>query len=475
MKRRINIVETIDWTIIVLFLILVFIGWINIYAAVYNENMTSIFDFSFRSGKQFVWILLAFLLAIMVLVIDFRFYSFFAYFLYGFTLFLLIAVLLFGKEVNGAKSWFSVGGISIQPSEFMKLTAAMAIAKLGSSHFFKINVFKWSAISISLFAVPMLLILAQPDFGSAMVFLAFILVLYREGFSGLLVFLGFYLVVLFILSLVFSKVTVFIFSLIISFVLHYFLEKRFRILLKALFIITGIVFFLYLINHYGLADKFSLYLTLIVGTTLAAIIFLFISFKQKISYVFLMLVFQIVSVLITYSVDYVTNNILEERHRKRINIVLGLEEDPLGVGYNVNQSKIAIGSGGFSGKGFLNGTQTKFNFVPEQTTDFIFCTIGEEWGFAGTFITILIYTVFLLRLIYLAERQKSVFSRMFGYSVFTVFLLHFVINIGMTIGLMPVIGIPLPFISYGGSSLWAFTIFLFIFLRLDASRSVYTR
>lgn len=454
---------------------MVFVGWINIYAAVYNEDIKNIFDTDFRSGKQFIWIILAFILAIVVLIIDYRFYAFFSYILYGFSILLLIAVLIFGKEINGAKSWFVFGGISFQPSELAKLTAALALSRLGSSHIFKINSIKSISYAIGIMVIPMLLILVQPDVGSVLVFVAFIFVLYREGFSGLFVFLGFYIVFLFVLSLVFSKSTVFIISILVSFSIHYYLEKRASQIIQGLLLLSGVTLLLYAINRWGIGGRFTNYKVIILSVTLTTIYFIQLSRLKKLSNVYIIIIFLFSSVLLNYSVDYVFDNYLEERHQKRINIVLGIEEDPLGVGYNVEQSKIAIGSGGFSGKGYLQGTQTKFKFVPEQTTDFIFCTVGEEWGFLGSFFVVVMFVILLLRILYLAERQKSTFSRMFGYSVFTVFFLHFAINLGMTIGLMPVIGIPLPFFSYGGSSLWSFTVFLFIFLRLDASRSVYLK
>jgi rod shape determining protein RodA len=473
LRRRINILEKTDWVTVAIYLMMVLMGWFNIYAAVYNPEMSGIFDLGYRSGKQFVWILFAIVLAIMVMIVDYRFYSYFSYFLYGFTILLLMGVLVFGTEIKGAQSWFVFGGVSLQPSEFVKVTTALALAKLGSSHFYKISEPKWLGVSLGIILLPLLLILLQPDVGSAMVFLAFVFVLYREGFSGIIVFLGFYLILLFILTLVLPSVTVLIISLVVSLALFAFLEKRLTYAMRAFVILATAMLLFYLGNRYVLGQQFPAYQVLLVAVVLCSGFFLYQAKVKKMGNVVVVAAFMVASLFIAHSVSYVFENILEERHRKRINIVLGLEEDPYGAGYNVNQSKIAIGSGGFSGKGYLQGTQTKFKFVPEQTTDFIFCTVGEEWGFLGSFVTIGLFVFLLLRLIFLAERQRSVFSRMFGYAVFSVFLLHFTVNLGMTIGLMPVIGIPLPFFSYGGSSLWAFTIFLFIFIRLDTSRSVY--
>ncbi len=475
MRRRINILESLDWTTVIIYLILVVLGWLNIYAAVYNEDIANILDFDYRSGKQFVWILLAFIIAIVILVIEYRFYSFAAYFLYGLSLLLLIGVLLFGKEINGAKSWFVLGGVSLQPSEFTKVATALALARLGSSHFFKISSFKYVVYSFGIILLPVLLILGQSDFGSALIFLSLIFVLYREGFSGFVVFIGYYLILLFVLSLVYSKIVVLSVTIIVSCVLYSVLEKKVKATLLTALSLFGITFVIYAINRWLLNYKFSSFIVLVISTTLVSIYLATIALKGKIrnvSNIYIILIFLFSTIIFNASVQRIYTK-LEDRHQKRINIVLGIESDPQGVGYNVNQSKIAIGSGGFKGKGYLQGTQTKLRFVPEQTTDFIFCTVGEEWGFVGSFVVIILFLILLLRLIYLAERQRSVFSRMFGYAVFSVFLFHFAINLGMTIGLMPVIGIPLPFFSYGGSSLWAFTAFLFIFLRLDASRSVY--
>lgn len=473
MRRRINIIESLDWFTVSIYLALVLIGWVNIYAAVYQPEIASIFDVDYRCGKQFLWIMLAFILAIVVLIIDYRFYAFFSNILYAISILILASVLLFGREINGAKSWLVFGGISLQPSEFVKLTTALLLARVGSFHMFKISELKWIGISLGIIFLPMLLIGLQPDFGSVIVFFGFLFVLYREGFSSIVMFVCFYILVLFVLALVFSKVTLLIVSLAISLALYYYLEKKLKNMAIAGLIIFSVLLVFHLLNMFALEHRFDTYKVLLIGLGLVSAIFVWQALSKRLSNVILIFFFMVSSLFITYSVSYVFENVLEERHRMRINIVLGLEEDPYGVGYNVNQSKIAIGSGGFSGKGFLKGTQTKFKFVPEQTTDFIFCTIGEEWGFLGSMVTIGLFMALLLRLIFLAERQRSTFSRMYGYGVFSVFLLHFLVNIGMTIGLMPVIGIPLPFISYGGSSLWAFTIFLFIFIRLDASRSVY--
>jgi len=448
---------------------MVLLGWINIYAAVYNEDHQSIFDFSQRYGKQLIWISAAFVLAIIVFIIDIRFYSYFAYVIYGIMIFMLLAVLLLGTEVHGAKSWFEIGSFRIQPAEFTKIATALVIARYLSSYNVQINTLKAYIRVAAIILLPSLLILLQNDTGSALVYFAFIIVLYREGVSENFLLLGLFVAILFILALVFEKITVIVISIGVAFVVFGVINRKFKNVGFALLIFSLFTGILYILNEI-LQLQFSSYYIVLIALGISSAIYVYLAFKHKLKNVFVLLVFLYAAIVFTFSVDYVFNNFLEPHQQKRINVVLGLESDPYGVEYNVNQSKIAIGSGGFTGKGFLNGTQTKFNFVPEQSTDFIFCTIGEEWGFIGTFFVVSLFIFFLYRLVGLAERQRSVFSRIYGYGVISVFLFHIVINVGMTIGLVPVIGIPLPFFSYGGSSLWAFTILLFIFLRLDASR-----
>ena len=384
-------------------------------------------------------------------------------------LFLLIAVLIFGTKVHGARSWFEIGSFRIQPAEFAKIATALALARYLSSYNVQINTFKSYVRVAAIILAPSLLIFMQNDTGSALVYFAFIFVLYREGISGSILFLGLFVLILFILALVLDKLIIILLSIAVVFTIFWFLNRKLKVVgtgLGILILNSGIIYGLNFFLHLGL----TYYYVFLISIGISGLIYIILGIRYKIKKVFLLLVFLIGSVLFTYSVDYVFNNFLEPHQQKRINVVLGLESDPYGVEYNVNQSKIAIGSGGFSGKGFLRGTQTKFNFVPEQSTDFIFCTIGEEWGFMGTFTVVSLFIFLLYRLIGIAERQRSAFSRIYGYGVVSVLFFHIVINIGMTIGLVPVIGIPLPFFSYGGSSLWAFTIMLFILLRLDASR-----
>ncbi|TDO04710.1 rod shape-determining protein RodA [Sunxiuqinia elliptica] len=470
MARRNNIWANLDWLTVILYLILVFLGWINIYAAVFNEEHASILDMSQRYGKQLIWIGAAIVIAIMLLIIDSKFYVFFAYVFYGITILLLVAVLLFGTKVKGATSWFQIGGFAIQPAEFVKFTTALALAKYMSTHSFKMEKISSLLIIGAILALPVALIFLQNDTGSALVISVFILVLFREGLSGVVLFLAFVAALIFILTLVLSPFHAIIILSIGALLFHYFIRQQLPETLKALGIYTSLsAAFLFGGSIFKL--EIAPVQLLLSSTIISVIIFGVYSLRHRLYNMLTILGIYLGLVFFTFSVDYVFNNILEPHHQARINEVLGIESDPLGIGYNVNQSKIAIGSGGFSGKGFLNGTQTKFDFVPEQSTDFIFCTVGEEWGFIGTTSVLILFLTLLLRLIYLAERQRSTFSRVYGYSVACILFFHLAINIGMTIGLAPVIGIPLPFFSYGGSSLWSFTILLFIFLRLDASRS----
>ncbi|MFW5755648.1 MAG: rod shape-determining protein RodA [Tangfeifania sp.] len=469
MPRRNSVWANIDWFTILIYLVLVLVGWINIYASVYDADHQSILDVSQRYGKQLIWIGAAIALAFLILFIETNFYIFFSYIIYAVVISLLILVLFFGTEINASKSWFTIGGLSIQPAEFGKFATALALAKYMSSFGFKLQRFKTLLVIAVIIFLPAVLILLQNDTGSALVYFAFVLVLYREGLSGVVLFFGLLVALLFVLSMVLAGPV--FYALLIGAALIVFLAlntalKQF-IIVVAILLLSFIT--VYSVNFFT-GNDFDLTLVIAGSSILGGIIVLVYSLSKRYkNYALVALVFS-GSVLFSVSVNYTFDNVLEPYQQARINELLGIESDPQGAGYNVNQSKIAIGSGGLWGKGCLNGTQTKFNFVPEQSTDFIFCTIGEEWGFAGTFLTVILFMVLLSRLVILAERQRSGFSRIYGYSVASIIFFHFMVNIGMTIGFMPVIGIPLPFISYGGSSLWAFTILLFIFIRLDASR-----
>ena len=429
MRNQKNIFANIDNITVILYVVLVFIGWISIYAAVYNEDHHSIFDISQRYGMQLLWIAAAFVIAFIILLIDAQFYTAFAYPIFIGLLLTLIGVLLFGAEVKGSKSWFKIGSFALQPSEFGKFATALALAKYLSTMNIKMQDFKTKVIASIIIGIPAILILLQNDTGSTLVYASFVFVLYREGLSGNVLLIALYTAFLFVISLLMRVNSFTFFNNIIL--------NGDQLLIVILAIIAGSIIYI---------TKRAKKLWMII---LAAFLF---------------------SATLIYSVDYIFENVLEPHQSKRINVLLGIESDLKGAGYNVNQSLIAIGSGGFAGKGFLQGTQTKFDFVPEQSTDFIFCTIGEEWGFLGSFILVCLYVGLFLRIIFLAERQRSIFSRIYGYAVASILFFHFLINIGMAIGLAPVIGIPLPFISYGGSSLWSFTILLFIFVKLDAER-----
>lgn len=398
-----------------MYAMLVFMGWLNIYAAVYDENHKSIFDFSQSYGKQLIWIATSALLALLIMAIDPKFFSQFAFGIYGFFLLLLIVVLITGKTTAGSKSWFEIGGFGLQPSEFAKFACNLALAKFLSSTDIHIKEMKTKVYATLILIVPALLILLQNDTGSAIVYGVFILVLYREGLSGNILVFGLIIAVLFVLALIVNQ-----------------------------FILSGIVLVLALTFIYYIRKNRRGIIT-VVSFLILTISFIFI-------------------------VDYVFNKVLQDHQRQRIEVLLGKDIDLKGIGYNVNQSKIAIGSGGFIGKGFLNGTQTKFNFVPEQSTDFIFCTVGEEWGFIGSLVVVSLLIGLLIRIVIAAERQRSPFSRIYGYGVASILFMHIFVNIGMALGLLPVIGIPLPFFSYGGSSLWSFTILLFIFIKQDSYR-----
>jgi len=414
-RNRESIIGNVDWLTVLLYFALVFIGWLSIYTSSGGEEAGNIFDLSARYGKQLLWIGLSVLLIVVVLLIDAKFFSTFAFLFYAAMIVILIAVLFFGKTVAGSKSWFEIGSFAIQPAEFAKFTTALALAKYLSMLNVDMRNIKTPVISILLMILPALLILFQNDTGSALVYAAFAIVLFREGFSGIILIFGLAMSVLFVLTLIFGEIYI-ISSLVLLFGITLILFRKLR-------------------KHY---KSF-------IATLLMSAVFVF-------------------------SVNYAFQHVLEPHQKKRINVLLGIEKDLRGAGYNVNQSKIAIGSGGFTGKGFRQGMLTRNQFVPEQSTDFIFCTVGEEWGFIGTLTVVLLFLSMLLRIIYMAERQRSRFSRIYGYGVASVLFFHFAVNIGMTIGLAPVVGIPLPFFSYGGSSLWAFTILLFIFVKQDADR-----
>jgi rod shape determining protein RodA len=472
MKRTVNILFKVDWITIAIYLLLIFIGWVSIYAAVYDERYSSILDFSQRYGKQLGWIIAALILAMFVTLIDNRFYFFSAWFVYGAIILLLMLVLVFGVERNGAKSWFEFGGIGLQPAEFAKFATALAVARFIHPQTADLTRLRSLLSVTALIAAPALLIIIQPDMGSAVVFASFFFVLFREGLSPYIFVTGLLMIILFFITLLVEDIYIAVILTLISTALIWLTTRRALMSLAGLGVVIFFAAIGWLIRKY-VSESLSFDLIIVLSLILSGGAFAWYIFRYKLKWVMVIYLFLVGSVLYVYTVDYAFNNLLKSHQQKRINIVLGIESDPLGTGYNLNQSLISIGSGGLSGKGFLQGTQTKFKFVPEQATDFIFCTVGEEWGFIGTFAVLLLYLILLFRLQHLAERQRSIFARVYGYSVFSIIFFHVFINIGMTIGIVPVIGIPLPFISYGGSSLWGFTVLLFVFLRLDASRTEY--
>ena len=469
MRRATKLIDNIDYITVGLYFLLVLLGWLNIYSAVYNDEHTSIFDISQRYGKQLMWIGASTIIIILILLVDSSFYPMFSYPIYIFTVVLLIAVLLFGKEVNGARSWFQLGGLRLQPAEFTKFATNLAFAQFLSSYNFKLMKVKNLIIVGFILFFPALLILLQNDTGSALVYFSFVIVLYREGLPGSILLIGFLLAIIFIITLIANVFVVSLMLIVISLITYFFIRKNPNEVLKAIAITFGTSSLFWGISYLFNLEIDSEYF-LFAGIGISSIVFIKFSFKNKIKLIPILSAVVVAGILFSFSVNYIFNNVLVSHQQDRINDLLGIEFDPLGAGYNVNQSKIAIGSGGFAGKGFLQGTQTKYDFVPEQSTDFIFCTVGEEWGFLGTSAVLIIFALFLMRLIIIAERQRSTFSRVYGYGVLAIFFFHIAINVGMTIGIAPVIGIPLPFFSYGGSSLWAFTILLFILLKLDSNR-----
>ena len=469
MEKKNNVWANVDWITISIYLAMMFIGWINIYAAVYNEEHKSIFDMTQQYGKQLMWIGAAVFIAMLMINTDSKFFVSFAFPIYVGIILLLILVPFIGTTINGAKSWIQIGGFLLQPSEFMKMATSLALARYISSYNFKMHSYKSLVTLAGIILVPVGLIFLQNDTGSALVFGVFLLVLYREGLNGIVLFFSFLIALVFILTMVLDPfITVSILT-IAALVINHLMKKKLQRTLIAGGMFLGIFGILYLINYLFQGTIQPVYFLLIAALLTSAFTFIWAFVLRKRS-LMIMIAIYLGSVLFAVSVDYVFHNIMEQHQRDRINELLGIQSDLHGAGYHVNQSKIAIGSGGFFGKGFLQGTQTKFDFVPEQSTDFIFCTVGEEWGFLGTITVIGLFMGLLMRLIFLAERNRSKFSRVYGYCVATILFFHFAVNIGMTIGLAPVIGIPLPFFSYGGSSLWSFTLLLFVFIRLDASR-----
>ena len=480
MRQNRSIISGIDWWTIGLFLMIALFGWMNIYGSSYSFDQTSIWDFSNRAGKQLVWLAAAVGLGAIILMIEERTYDVLGYIFYGAMILLLIITPIFARDIKGSLSWLTIGPISLQPAEFAKCFTAIAVAKYMGQYGYKVRDLRDLIVPFALIGVPILIImLAQRETGSALVFLSFLLVFYRQGMTGYVLSWGVASILLFILVIRFGETalpvglgnvgglvsTLFIHAIVLGLVIAR--EKDFRSLIIIVLGVCACYGFGLLLNLW-VAVNFNY-----VGVASLAFVAIYLviqAIKLRQASLGWIVAFVIFSAVLCQGCDYAFHNILQPHQRIRIEVLLGMKDDPHGAGYNVNQSLIAIGSGQFSGKGYLQGTQTKLKFVPEQDTDFIFCTVGEEWGFVGSAGLLLLYLALILRIIHIAERQRDEFSRIFAYSVASILLFHVTINIGMVLGLLPVIGIPLPLFSYGGSSMWGFTILLAIMLRLDAAR-----
>lgn len=473
-----GIKKSVDWALVVTYLLLIIIGWVNIYASIHSDGPASIFDYNFRSGKQFVWILTALGLAALILfVVNAQLWESASIPLYLGVLCLLVAVIFLGVEVKGSRSWFEFGPIRFQPAEVSKITTSLLLATLMSQVNFRITRFKDFLLTALILGIPMVVILAESETGSALVYVGFIFVMYREGFSGWWIFCIGMAALLFILTLTASP---YVSILVLAGVLLLCNGLESNKIGVAFWIFSGVLLILCLLPW--IFGKFSpesfvskinpLYI--LVGICVAAVLYLMIvGYRSRHRFLSMSALGLIAGIALVFSTEFIFNNILQDHQRKRIEVLLGMKDDPAGVGYNVNQSMIAIGSGGLHGKGFLGGTQTTFGFVPEQSTDFIFCTVGEEWGFLGCLVVISLYVFLISRIIMDAEKSREAFTRIYGYCVASCIFMHLFINIGMTIGIMPVIGIPLPLLSYGGSSLWAFTVLIFIFIALYRQEKKY--
>jgi len=427
--------ERLDWTTLIIYIALVLFGWMNIYSAAYDPLHPNLFDFSQEYGKQFIWVLVSFFLALLTLYVEGDFFNKLAIFIYGFFVLLLVLVLIIGKEVNGAKAWFGIGDFGIQPSEFSKIGVGLLLAKYISSSGSQFKNWKTRMMAAAIIGLPALLILKQPDVGSVLTFTAFIFAMYREGLSGNVLIIGLGAIVFGVLSIVSGA----------GMIDFPFAGEQSGIwLLVVIVSIISILSWVYVRNFVVPRNRKTLYWVIAISS--------------------------VASIAFSLSVSYIVENVLEGHHRERIYVMLSMPVEREGADYNSEMAKITVGSGGFIGRGYLEGPMTQNNYVPEQWTDFIFSAVAEEWGFVGSIVVIGLFIFLIIRIINMAERQRSQFSRVYGYCVASIFFLHLLINVGMVIGLAPIIGIPLPFFSYGGSSLMGVTLLLFIFLRLDAER-----
>lgn len=481
-NREVGLWKSVDWVVIVLYLTLLVFGWISVCGASYDFSQVDLLSWSTPSGKQAIWIGCSFFLGFVLLMLEARVYDMFSYIFFGAMIFLLLLTIFVAPDTKGSRSWLKFGPVSLQPAEFAKFATALALAKFMSSYNFNMSRLKDFLIVLGIIFLPMCMIVMQRETGSALVYFAFLLMLYREGMPGAVLFAGLSMVVYFVVGIRFEsfplwdtptsigEFCVLFLILIFSACMVGVYCKKMRHVHLILGIGLSATLIAFLFSKYVLPFDIT---WIQIGVLVLMIIYLiYQSLSERLAYYAYIAFFAVGSMAFFYSSDYVLNNVLEAHQQVRIRVLLGLEDDPTGAGYNVNQAKIAIGSGGLLGKGFLNGTQTKLKYVPEQDTDFIFCTVGEEEGFVGSAAVLILFLCLILRLLHLAERQPDAFGRVYGYSVTSIFLFHLFINVGMVLGITPVIGIPLPFFSYGGSSLWGFTILLFIFLRIDAARNL---
>ncbi len=475
-----SLLRQLDWVTIIIFLALVVMGWFSVCGASYEYGQPDFFNPALRSGKQLIWIGCSLLVAFVILMLDDKVFDTFAYIIYIAFMGLLLITPFLATDIKGSYSWIKLGSLSIQPAEFAKCATALALAKFMGHYGYDIHRPKTFAATLGLILLPMVLIVMQRETGSALIYTAFFLMLYREGMNGSILFAGFAAVAYFVVGLKFndllvngthtsvSEFTVLLMIWLFTSAMTFAVSSNRTHVLRIGGFGGGAILLCYLFSRFVIPFNVGYAMLAVIAAIITYLLVQAVMLKRmKFLYIAL---FAGASLAFFFSTDYVMNNVLERHQQQRVKVLLGIEQDLSGAGYNVNQSKIAIGSGGMLGKGFLNGTQTKLKYVPEQDTDFIFCTIGEEKGFVGAAVVLTLYLALILRLITVAERQSFAFGRIFGYCVLSIFLFHVFINIGMVIGLTPVIGIPLPFFSYGGSSLWGFTILLFIFLRIDAAR-----
>lgn len=480
--RRQSVWRSLDWWTVGLYLLLLIFGWVSVCGASYTYGENDIFSLDTRSGMQIVWIGTSVCLGFVILMMDSRFFDTFSYIIYGILLLLLFATIFNPHDIKGSHSWIVMGPLRLQPAEFGKFATALALAKLMSSFGFNIGRWKHFAAACAIVLMPMFFIVGQRETGSALVYLSFFLVLYREGMPGGILFTGVAMVVYFVVGIKYEQVMLWdtptsVGKFVVFLLVHLFSASMVRVYCKNkrqawTLVAYGLGITLAALSFSEFVIPFDIVLVQLALSVALLVYLLYQRLRTGVANYVYIAMFAIGSLAFFYSADYVLNNVMERHQRTRINVLLGLDEDLAGAGYNVHQSEIAIGSGGLKGKGFLNGTQNKLKFVPEQDTDFIFCTVGEEEGFLGSAGVLLLFLALILRLIHLSERQPFRFGRVYGYSVLSIFLFHVFINVGMVLGLTPVIGIPLPFFSYGGSSLWGFTILLFIFLKIDAGRNL---